>query len=232
VPICVVLPALCLGALSLAPAAILGASGSRAAVGRISGVVQVVARTNAPLRPGAYPSRRVTKPAATISEIANVIVFVADAPADPSLTGGRSSIGQRDESFSPRVIAIARNSVVEFPNFDPFFHDVFSLSRAATFDLGRYPQGQARERRFTKPGIVKVFCNIHSDMSATLMVFEHKLFAMLQPDGAFTINDVPAGTWKLNAWHERIGVVTKSVQVTAGETARVEFTLPVVDEPR
>jgi hypothetical protein len=69
-------------------------------------------------------------------------------------------------------------------------------------------------------------------MSATLMVFEHKLFATLQPDGAFTINDVPAGTWKLNAWHERIGVVTKSVQVTAGETARIEFTLPVVDQPR
>ena len=192
----------------------------------------MVARNNAQLRPGAYPSRRVTKPAATISEIANVVVFVADAPPDPAVAGSRTAIGQRDESFSPRVVAIARNSVVEFPNFDPFFHDVFSLSRAATFDLGRYPQGQTRERRFTKPGIVKVFCNIHSDMSATLMVFDHRLFAMPLPDGAFTINDVPAGAWKLNAWHERIGVTTKTVQVAAGETARVEFTLPVVDQPR
>jgi len=224
--------ALCLGAGSLAPVAVSGASSPRAALGRISGVVQVGARETAPLRPGAYPSRRVTKPAPAVSEIANVIVFVADAPADQSLATARASIGQRDEAFSPRVVAIARNSVVEFPNFDPFFHDVFSLSRAATFDLGRYPQGQTRERRFSKPGVVKVFCNIHSDMSATMMVFDHRLFAMPLPDGAFTITDVPAGTWKLAAWHERIGDTTKMVQVVAGETARVEFTLPVVDQPR
>ena len=225
--------AVCLGVGSLASVAVSGASSPRAAaLGRISGVVQVVARETAPLRPGAYPSRRVTKPAPTVSEIANVIVFVADAPADQAPASARASIGQRDETFSPRVVAIARNSVVEFPNFDPFFHDVFSLSRAATFDLGRYPQGQTRERLFSKPGIVKVFCNIHSDMSATLMVFDHRLFAMPLPDGAFTINDVPVGTWKLSAWHERIGDTTKTVRVLAGETARVEFTLPVVDQPR
>jgi plastocyanin len=159
-------------------------------------------------------------------------VFVADAPADSSLPGGRATVGQRDEAFTPRVLAVGRNSIVEFPNLDPFFHDVFSLSRAATFDLGRYPQGQTRERRFTKTGIVKVFCNIHSDMSATLMVFDHRLFATPAPDGAFLIDDVPAGSWKLNAWHERIGATTKAVQVVAGETARVEFTLPVVDQPR
>lgn len=135
-PIRVVLLAIGLGAGSLASTTVSGASGSRAAVGKISGVVQVVARGTAPLRPGAYPSRRVTKPAPTISEISNVIVFVADAPADPAVAGSRASIGQRDESFSPRVVAVARNSVVEFPNLDPFFHDVFSLSRAATFDLG------------------------------------------------------------------------------------------------
>jgi plastocyanin len=232
VPIRIVALAACLGIGSVAPSAVSVGSGPRPAAGRIAGVVQVTARDTAPLRPGAYPSRRVTKPAATISEIANVIVYIADAPADPAIAGSRASIAQRDESFSPRVVAIARNSVVEFPNFDPFFHDVFSLSRSATFDLGRYPQGQTRERRFTKPGIVKVFCNIHSDMSATLMVFDHRLFAMPLPDGAFTIADVPAGTWKLNAWHERIGATTKTVHVAAGETARVEFTLPVVDPPR
>jgi len=213
------------GALSAAP-------DLKPAAGRIAGVVQVVAKGTAPLRPGAYPSRRVTKPAPTVSEIANVIVFVADAPSDAALTGGRATIGQREESFTPRVLAVARNSVVEFPNYDPFFHDVFSLSRAATFDLGRYPQGQTRERRFTKPGIVKVFCNIHSDMSATVMVLDHRLFTMPAPDGGFVIDDVPAGSWKLNAWHERIGMTTKTVQVVAGETARVEFTLPVVDQPR
>ena len=231
-PIWVVAVSICLAAGDVAPGAFTSAAGATSGVGRIAGVVQVVARGTAAMRPGAYPSRRVTKPAPTVSEIANVIVFVADAPADASLPGGRATIGQRDEAFTPRVLAVGRNAIVEFPNLDPFFHDVFSLSRAATFDLGRYPQGQTRERRFAKTGIVKVFCNIHSDMSATLMVFDHRLFAMPAPDGAFLIDDVPAGSWKLNAWHERIGATTKTVHVVAGETARVEFTLPVVDQPR
>ena len=230
VPIRIAVVSICLAACEAASSAFFAAP-PRPATGRIAGVVQVVARSTAPLRPGAYPSRRVTKPAPTISEIANVILFVADAPADPQ-AAGRATIGQRDETFTPRVLAVGRNSMVEFPNFDPFFHDVFSLSRAATFDLGRYPQGQTRERRFTRPGIVKVFCNIHSDMSATLMVLDHRLFAMPAADGAFAIEAVPPGSWKLNAWHERIGSTTKTVQVVAGDTTRVEFTLPVVDQSR
>lgn len=204
--------------------------GQAATTGRIAGVVHVSTRTGAPLRPGAYPSRRVTRAAGETSEIANVVVFVADAPRDAAAPAMRASIAQRDETFVPRVVAVTRNSTVDFPNFDPFFHDVFSLSRNATFDLGRYPKGQTRERRFTRPGIVKVFCNIHSDMSAIVMVFDHRYFAIPAADGTFEIDSVPPGTWQVNAWHERIGATSRSLQIAAGETARVEFTLPVVDE--
>ena len=204
--------------------------GQAATTGRIAGVVHVSTRSGAPLRPGAYPSRRVTKAAGEASEISNVVVFIADAPRDAAPPAMRASISQRDESFVPRVVAVTRNSTVEFPNFDPFFHDVFSLSRNATFDLGRYPKGQTRERRFTQPGIVKVFCNIHSDMSAIVMVFDHRYFAVPTADGTFEIDSVPAGTWRVNAWHERIGSTSSSLQVVAGGTARVEFTVPVVDE--
>ncbi len=204
--------------------------GQAATTGRIAGVVHVSARSGAPLRPGAYPSRRVTKATGDTSEITNVVVFVADAPRDPAAPSMRASIAQRDESFVPRVVAVTRNSIVDFPNFDPFFHDVFSLSRNATFDLGRYPKGQTRERRFTQPGIVKVFCNIHSDMSAIVMVFDHRYFAVPDADGSFEIDSVPPGTWRVNAWHERIGATSQSLQVDAGGTTRVEFTVPVVDE--
>jgi len=220
-------------ALTLAAALALlsaGEVGQAATTGRIAGVVHVSARGGAPLRPGAYPSRRVTKAAGETSEISNVVVFVADAPRDAAVPAMRAAISQRDESFVPRVVAVTRNSTVEFPNFDPFFHDVFSLSKNATFDLGRYPKGQTRERRFTQPGIVKVFCNIHSDMSAIVMVFDHRYFAIPSADGTFEIDAVPPGTWTVNAWHERIGATSRSLQVAAGETARVEFTVPVVDE--
>ena len=204
--------------------------GQAATTGRIAGVVHVSTRSGAPLRPGAYPSRRVIKAGGETSEISNVVVFVADAPRDAAVPAMRASIAQRDETFVPRVVAVTRNSTVDFPNFDPFFHDVFSLSRNATFDLGRYPKGQTRERRFTQSGIVKVFCNIHSDMSAIVMVFDHRYFAIPAVDGTFEIDSVPPGAWRVNAWHERIGATSRSLQVAAGETTRVEFTLPVVDE--
>ena len=75
-----------------------------------------------------------------------------------------------------------------------------------------------------------MFCNIHSDMSAIVMVFDHRYFAIPTADGTFELDSLPAGTWRLNAWHERIGSTSTSLQVVAGGTTRVEFTLPVVDE--
>jgi len=141
----------------------------------------------------------------------------------------RRSIVQRGESFIPRVTAITRGSTVEFPNFDPYFHNVFSLSRGATFDLGRFRQGDKRERTFARAGVVKVFCHIHSEMSATIRVFDHALFTVPGADGAFAIDAVPPGTYDLNAWHERIGDTSQTVEIRAGDTTRVEFSLPVVD---
>ena len=76
----------------------------------------------------------------------------------------------------PRVVAITRGSTIDFPNSDPFFHNVFSLSRGANFDLGRYPRGESKSRRFPNAGLVKVYCHIHSHMTASIMVFDHPYF--------------------------------------------------------
>src|SRR3954471_15829119 len=97
--------------------------------GRLTGVVHLVALSGTPLRSGAYPSRRVNPKTPDAAEIANVVVFVKDAPADPELTTTHASISQRDESFVPRVIAITRGSRVDFPSSDPYFTTSF-LSRA------------------------------------------------------------------------------------------------------
>jgi plastocyanin len=200
------------------------------AYGRITGVVHLVTLAGTPLRSGAYPSRTVNRRTPDAAEIANVVVFVKDAPIEASLPVTRTSISQHDEAFVPRVTAITRGSVVEFPNFDPYFHNVFSLSRGATFDLGRFPNGEKRERPFARAGVVKVYCHIHSEMAATIMVFDHHLYTTPSATGAFTIDAVPPGTYQLSAWHERIGETRKPIKVVVGESASVEFSLPVVDK--
>jgi plastocyanin len=200
------------------------------AYGRITGVVHLVALTGTALRSGAYPSRQVNRQTPDAAEISNVVVFVKDAPADSELPVTHASISQRDESFVPRVTAITRGSTVEFPNFDPYFHNVFSLSRALTFDLGRFRKGEKRERTVPRTGVIKVYCHIHSEMSSTILVFDHHLYTTPATDGTFTIDAVPPGTYQLSAWHERIGETTKPLTVVAGDDASVEFALPVVEK--
>lgn len=194
--------------------------------GRIEGQVTLLMPPTPAVPSGVYPSRRVTRPART-AEINNVIVFLKDAPRQADVPLMHATIMQRDEAFVPRVVAITRGSTVDFPNSDPFFHNVFSLSRGASFDLGRYPSGATKSRRFPHAGLVKVYCHIHSHMTASIMVFDHPYFRMPAADGSFAIEDVPAGTHQVSAWHERIGESVTPSRVEAGRTARVEFVLPM-----
>jgi hypothetical protein len=198
------------------------------ATGRIEGRVVITVPVSTAPPSGAYGARRVEKvrPRAE-SELSNVIVFIQDAPRTLPLPAGRARILQEGETFLPRVVAITRGSTVDFPNGDPFFHDVFSLSRSGTFDLGSYPRGQTKSHQFSKAGLVKVYCHIHSHMSASIMVFDHTFFTIPKADGRFTIDEVPAGTYKVSAWHERIGENSQSVKVEAGRGTEIQFALPI-----
>jgi plastocyanin len=199
--------------------------------GRIDGRVVLTAVSASPLASATYASRRVERISAVpVNELANVVVSVQDAPHGPSLPLMRARIAQQNESFLPRVVAITRGSAVDFPNGDPFFHDVFSLSRAATFDLGSYPRGSSRGWQFPQAGIVKVYCHIHSHMSASILVFDHPYFAIPGDDGAFAIEDLPAGSYRVSAWHERIGENIQTVRVEPGRAAEIQFSLPVATQ--
>ena len=147
------------------------------------GRVEIGIPINARRPTSAYPTRTVPAPKlAPESERRHVVVYLRDARPQ-TVTPMRVAIHQLNESFTPRVVAVTVGSEVEFPNDDPIYHNVFSLSRAKNFNLGRYPKGDTRRVRFDRPGVVKVFCEIHSHMSATVMVFDHPWFAVPDEDG-------------------------------------------------
>ena len=199
------------------------------ATGSVSGTVTLTSGSRAPLGAAAYGRRGVApKPAAVGPETRKVVVFLEGVKSvEPKPM--RVQVVQKGEQFVPPVTAVTTGSTVEFPNEDPFFHNVFSLSRARTFDLGRYPSGESRERTFPRAGIVKVYCDIHSHMSALVMVLDHAFFTIPTEAGSFTLPPVPPGDYTLVAWHERIGEQRQRIKVAAGATTRATFTLPVLE---
>ena len=198
------------------------------ATGRVTGIVKLTLASAAPSSASAYERRSVGPRPKPLPELKNVVIYFADVAATKPAPKA-ASIAQKDEQFVPHVVAVTTGSAVAFPNDDPFFHNVFSLSRGASFNLGRYPSGASRSRTFTRPGIVKVFCEIHSHMSAVVRVFDHQWFTIPIDDGSYSIDDVPAGNHTLVAWHERIGERRDKVTIRPGGTATINFTLPVLE---
>lgn len=196
----------------------------------VAGVVRIVTRSTRRLASaGAYPGRTVAIPTAhDPSELGNVLVFVNVPPRPTPPT--TAVIRQTGEQFVPHLVAVTAGSTVQFPNDDLLFHNVFSLSRAAVFDLGRYPRGRSKSRKFDAPGIVKVYCHLHSHMNALIRVFGHPYFTIPGPDGRFAISGLPPGSYDVVAWHERVGDVTMRAVVAPGRPAELSFSLPLTED--
>jgi len=209
-------------------AASLSTSPEAQAFGRVTGTVTLTLANTAPSSASAYERRAVGPRPKPLSEIKNVVIFFTDLPAARAAPR-QAAIAQKDEQFAPHLVAVTAGSTVAFPNEDPFFHNVFSLSRGAAFNLGRYPSGSSRSRTFTRPGLVKVFCEIHSHMSAVIRVFEHGWFTVPNEDGTFAIDGVPPGDHTVVAWHERIGERRDRITIRAGAATPINFTLPVLE---
>jgi plastocyanin len=216
-----------ISALCLALAAL--PAGQSAETGRVIGRVRLTTRVpGRPLPSTAYPRRAVgDHEAAPLPDIRNVVVYLKDAAYRGALPVKRAELRQEHETFIPHTVAITRGSSVDFPNGDSFFHNVFSLSRAANFNLGRYQRGQSRAREFAKAGTVKVYCDIHSHMSATILVFDHPYFTIPELDGSFELPPLPAGDYTVVGWHERVGERSQRVRVEAGKDTAIELTVPV-----
>lgn len=201
-----------------------------AATGRIEGEV-VVSTALSSRRPRfriySDPGPGSRPPAAETNEIRNVVLYVQNAPVTDADPSAHASMTQDDERFVPHVLPVVRGATVDFPNADDVFHNVFSLSSARTFDLGRYPKGSAKSVTFEQSGIVQVFCHIHSDMSGIVLVLDNPYFAQPAFSGRYAIENVPPGEYTVVGWHERIKPVRRTVKVVAGETARVDFDIPL-----
>jgi plastocyanin len=220
--------------------------------GRIEGTV-IISAALSPRRPqfriyadpgaGALPPSTPRAADAVAAEIHNVVIYLegdsTQLPASPDrLAAARHArVVQRGERFVPHVVPALAGATIEFPNEDDLYHNVFSLSNAAGpkgFDLGRYPKGTSRSWTFPRPGTVQVFCHIHSDMSAVLLLLSNPFFTT--PDDArhFVLEDVPEGDYTIVGWHERIRPVSRRVHVAAGQTATVDFNIPLppVEAPR
>jgi plastocyanin len=215
------------------------------AVGRIEGSV-VVSTALAARRPDfriyADPGTGSIAPAQPrdplAAELKNVVIYLdgdsATLPALPERLDRyrHGSIAQHEERFVPHVLPVLRGAVVQFPNDDNVYHNVFSLSSAAApngkgFDLGRYPKGSSKSWTFDTPGTVQVFCHIHSDMSAVVLVLSNPYFAAPGDDHHYVIDDVPEGDYTILGWHERAKAVVKRVHVAAGQTTNVDFNIPL-----
>jgi plastocyanin len=155
------------------------------------------------------------------------VVYLETAPrgAFDTNEGGRAIMDQRNETFVPHVLAITTGTSVEFPNSDRIYHNVFSLSKPRTFDLGRYAVGRSKSVRFDRPGIVRVFCDIHSHMSAFILVFNHPFFGMTDGEGRYHIDNIPPGTYNVVAWNEGLASEAKPVTVPDGGTTELDFSL-------
>ena len=137
-----------------------------------------------------------------------------------------TELTQRNQRFEPHLLVVPAGSTVSFPNADPIFHNVFSLSTTKKFDLGYYPEGHTRQVKFDDPGVVQVYCHLHPNMYAAVVVTPNRWYARPADDGSFRLNDVPPGTYQLVAWHTRAGFFRRHIQVGMDNPPTVILNIP------
>jgi plastocyanin len=154
----------------------------------------------------------------------NAVIFVAGF-REAAPTGRNPKLEQKNKAFSERVLVVTQGETVSFPNQDGIHHNVWSKSEAKSFDLGLYKFPDARTVTFDKPGIVTVFCNIHPQMIATILVLPNPRYAITGPDGAFRIEGVKPGEYAVYAWVEGAKPEKRAVKIEEGKDANLDFKL-------
>jgi plastocyanin len=155
--------------------------------------------------------------------VRDAVVFIEDLKTPP--VERRAMMDQYNRTFVPHVMVVQLGTRVEFPNHDTVFHNVFSYRDGKKFDLGLYPVGSTHTQRFDQPGLVRIFCNIHSNMSAFIWVVDNPYFAKTDKTGHFHLTGVPPGRRTVRIWHERSGMDRVSVDVRREGNTPLEVSL-------
>ena len=175
-----------------------------------------------------------TKPAedALAFERSHVVIYIdgAGPGSEPAPRRTTAEIQQQDRQFSPDLVVVPVGSTVSFPNLDAIFHNIFSLSKPRSFDLGNYPKGETRTEMFPVPGIVYVYCHLHPNMAATIVVSPTQWSVRANGDGHFVLPSVPPGKYTVVAWHKAVGIVRKTVTVTENGAPPLTFDIPLTEE--
>ncbi len=157
------------------------------------------------------------------NENENVVVYLEgnglQAYVNPELK--RETMNQKNATFIPHVLPIVKGTVVDFVNEDDTYHNVFSLSSTKRFNIGRRPTGEVVPVKFDKTGIAEIFCDIHSYMSAFIVVLGSPFFAKPDEHGSFKIQGIPPGVYTVKFWHERLHSADKTVTITAGDVTTI-----------
>ena len=157
-------------------------------------------------------------------ERARVVVYLEGQLPSHPIT---ATLEQKDRQFGTDTLVVPVGSTVSFPNRDPIFHNVFSLSKPKTFDLGNYPKDHTRTVSFSKPGIVFVNCHLHPNMAAAIVISPNQWSVKADASGHFVLTGVPPGNYTIVAWHRAAGFFRQRVRVAQDQASTVEFTIPL-----
>jgi plastocyanin len=167
-----------------------------------------------------------------LTPIAGAAGEAAPAPPSPAAPPPANlRLVQKNKSFQPHILVVQAGSMVEFPNRDPFFHNVFSLFEGKRFDLGLYEAGASRMVRFDRPGISYIFCNIHPEMSAVVITIATPLYAISNQEGQISLTNVPYGRYVLRIWSEGMGLENEQPLTREITIANEASTLGVIRVP-
>jgi plastocyanin len=171
----------------------------------------------------AMPEPRVPSRGEPQDAIVYVEVLPAATNAGIPVPTAVPKLAQQQQSFVPRVVVVSVGGSVEFPNFDPVYHSVFSVSPAKRFDLGRFGKGKSRSVRFLKPGLVNVYCDIHSNMEGFVLVVPNRAVAQADESGSYALPDLPPGRYMLHAWHPDFSPIRHAVEVPENGDLEVDL---------
>ena len=157
------------------------------------------------------------------TDLSDVVVYVDGAKTRPR--PARVTMTMKGKSFIPRVVVVPVGGTVDFPNEDPIFHNVFSVSKTAPFDLGVYDPGRSASVRMERTGLVKVYCNIHPEMAASIVVLANRWYTLCDRGGGFVISGIPDGEYVLRAWNDMGAESRRNVKLENGCVMQAPITL-------